>query len=206
MVFATSSPDGFIPNIPWDNDENGLAALVAAFEANEIEEKKNQKQPTRTRREQSPNNKKKRKLMSPDNDDLTIALPGRIPPPAPAVINKERQKIGQMVCQALVDKYDEDNRIRNTAKAYDPKVAEFELWCKTFYNNDAMLMYQVTRGKVESFLTYNLFREAKPRGKRKGVAKGAPQLDYERANQIIKIYQSVQVMKSKSSVLLIVLF
>ena len=84
-----------------------------------------------------------------------------------------------MACRALIDKYDKHNRICNTAKAYDPKITEFKLYCKTFYNNDAMLMYHVTRGKVEWFLTYNFFQEAKQRGRRKGVAKGAPQLDCE---------------------------
>ena len=138
--------------------------------------KKNSKQAPR---------KKRKLIMSPDevtlndNADLIgIASPGlgtALTPPA--VINEERQKIGQMVCRAIVNKYDEHNRIWNTAKAYNPKIAEFKLWCKTFYNNNAILMYQVTRGKVESFLTYNFFRQAKPRGKQKGVPKGAPQLD-----------------------------
>ena len=200
MVFSTSRPEGFIPNVPRDNDENGLETLVAVFKANEIEEKKNSKQAPR---------RKKRKLMSPDDVTLVdnadsigqrrtaLTPPAALTPTptAPAVINEERQKIGQIVCRALCDKYDEHNRIRNTAKAYDPKIAEFKLWCRTFYNNDAMLMYQVTRGKVESFLTYNFFREAKPRGKQKGVPKGAPQLDYERANKIIKVYQSAKVNK-----------
>ena len=63
MVFTTNCPEGFIPNTPCKNDENGLAALVVMFEANAIEEKKNSWQaPTR----------KKRKLMSPD-DDITLA-------------------------------------------------------------------------------------------------------------------------------------
>ena len=56
-----------------------------------------------------------------------------------------------------MDKYDEQNCLHNAAKAYDPKFAEFKLYCKTFYNNNTILTYQVTRGKVESFLTYNFF-------------------------------------------------
>ena len=69
-----------------------------------------------------------------------------------------------MVCQAwLVDKYDKHNRLWNTAKAYNPKIAEFKLYCKTFYNNNTIVTYQVTRGKVELFLTYNFFCEAKLR-------------------------------------------
>ena len=65
-------------------------------------------------------------------------------------------------------KYDKHNRICNTTRAYDPKIAEFKLYCKTFYNNNATLMYQMTRGKVELFVTYNLFQEAKQRGKQEG--------------------------------------
>ena len=62
MVFTTHCPQGFIPQTPCDN-ENGLSALVAVFEANELEEKKNSKQaPTRTTR-----TNKRRKLMSPDD-------------------------------------------------------------------------------------------------------------------------------------------
>ena len=137
MVFTTNCPKDFIPNTPRDNDENGLAILAAVFEENEREEKKNSKQPRTTR---------KRKLMSPDdvslvghdNDDSTsIALPGqqgRTGVTSPLIINEEQQKIGQMACQALVDKYDEHNHIWNTSKAYNPKIAEFKL----FYNNDAL--------------------------------------------------------------------
>ena len=60
MVFATSCrPRDFIPNTPWENDENGLDALVAVFQANKLEEKKNSKQ--------APRRATKRKLMSPDD-------------------------------------------------------------------------------------------------------------------------------------------
>ena len=211
MVFTTRCPQGFIPQTPCDNDENGLSALVAVFEANALEEKKNSKQaPMRTN-----NNNKRRKLMSPDNviledeEDPVASAPQRNASPSattlttmPAVINEERQKIGQLVCRALHDKYDEHNRIRNTARAYGPKIKEFKLYCRTFYDNDAMLTYQVTRGKVESCLMYNFFREAKPRGKRKGVPKGAPQLDYEPANEIMKVYQFAKVKQTKSKIIL----
>ena len=68
MVFTNRCPQGFIPQTPRDNDENGLSALVAVFEANELEEKKNSKQ--------APTNKR-RKLMSPDDVTLDnlVALP-----------------------------------------------------------------------------------------------------------------------------------
>ena len=98
-------------------------------------------------------------LVGHNDDSASIASPGQggtgVTPPV--IINEENQKIGQMVCQELVDKYDEHNQIGNMAKAHDPKIAEFKLWCRTFYNNDTILMYQVTRGKVELFSTYNLF-------------------------------------------------
>ena len=61
----------------------------------------------------------------------------------------------------------------------------------------------MTRGKVELFLTYNFFQEAKQRGKRKGVAKGTPQLDYERANEIIKVYQAAKVKGTESEIVLL---
>ena len=70
MVFTKSCPQGFIPQTPCNNDENGLTALVAVFQANEMEEKKNSKQAL-TRRN------KRRKLMSPDDVTLDnlVALP-----------------------------------------------------------------------------------------------------------------------------------
>ena len=169
MVFATSCPKGcFTPHVPHDNDNNGLIALVAVFKANEIEEKKNRKLLPVTRN-------KKRKLIFPDAVTLVdhhvynnnaIALPRAAsltpPPPAAVISNEEGQKIGYMVCWLLVDKYDEHNSLGNTSTAYNLKIVEFKLYCKTFYNNDAILMYQVTRGKVVLFLTYNFQSQEGP--------------------------------------------
>ena len=89
---------------------------------------------------------------------------------------------------------DEHNRIWNIAKAYDPKIAEFKLYCKTFYNNDKILTYQVTRGKVELFLTYIFFVRQSQEERKKGVPRGAPQLDYKRANK----YKSAPICKGKA--------
>ena len=51
-------------------------------------------------------------------------------------------------------------------------------------------------------MTHNFFQEAKPRGKQKGVPKGAPQLDYEPANEIMKVYQFAKVKQTKSKIIL----
>ena len=79
-------------------------------------------------------------------------------------------------------------------KAYEPKIAEFRLYCDHYYKQDAMTKHQVTKSKVESYLTYCFFREIKPRGRRKrGSTHGGIYFDFERANEIIKVYQSAQV-------------
>ena len=72
----------------------------------------------------------------------------------------------------IMDKYDKYNQLWNTAKAYDPKIVKFKPWCKTFNNNEKILTYQVTRGKVESFLTYVFFVRQRKEGSKREYQEG----------------------------------
>jgi len=77
---------------------------------------------------------------------------------------------------------------KNTPKAYEAKIQEFCSYCDFFYKNHPLeSRYTVMKDKVEAFMAYYLYREHKPRGKRK-TGGGASLLEYEKANEIITTY------------------
>ena len=60
--------------------------------------------------------------------------------------------------------------LRNTQRAYKPKVEEFKLYCKTYFNKTTkLLVYQVTTTKVDAFLTYIFLRSQAKRPTKGGL-------------------------------------
>ena len=54
------------------------------------------------------------------------------------------------------------NKIRNTNRAYDPKMLEFRQFCASLYGNDYLAQI-VTEEKNFAFLFYQAHREKKPK-------------------------------------------
>ena len=95
---------------------------------------------------------------------------------------------GQVALRAMAQ-MDENGKKKSKAKCYDPKVAEFQAYCDTFF---AMLppdrIYQVTKTKVEAYLTYCFYREQKQKGRwKKGT--NPISIDWTKANAVLKMYQ-----------------
>ena len=210
-AFKSTPPDGWKPRTPATHDIELLRALDECETPDDKQAKKNKHGQAKTTGNKS-SSISRRLLMSPDdidlhhgnsttsrqlfspektinNKELSAAEPFEV-----ATINAEREATGKVAAMCTADIYDEHGRIRNTYKAYQPKLAEFNLYCKTFYNTDQALTYQITKNKVESYLAYCYYREAEPRGRQKGGGtRGGVQLDYMKANKIIKVFQAAKV-------------
>ena len=191
--FLPEPPKDWSPATPSGN-EAIFFRYLDEFEAKDEQKKKRPKrilmspddiemQGEENKKVDSPSSKASRELFPPS----TIAIEH---------INEEKQKTGQIAAMCTANQRDEHGRIHNTHRAYHPKLQEFKLFCRTFYNQDEALTYQITKAKVETYLTYSFYREVKPRGRRKGAASGA-KLDYLKANEIIKAFQSAKVRQTK---------
>ena len=88
----------------------------------------------------------------------------------------------------LLSQLDDNGKKKNKAKAYDSKIADYKAYCNAYFKNlPPDEIHQVTKTKVESFLTYCYYREQKPKGK---CLTGT--IDYQKANKIIEAYQNVK--------------
>ena len=97
--------------------------------------------------------------------------------PKPSLLGKRKLQIetisqvqmrrGAQVFLAEAD-MDDQGRVGNTQKAYDPKVQEFREFCDSLYGaHPAETRYTVDQERVLSFMIYVAFREQKTRGKKK---------------------------------------
>ncbi len=88
---------------------------------------------------------------------------------------------------------DEHRKKKNTPKAYKQKQDEFRDNCDFFYQlQPEELRYTVTKDRVEFFMTYCLYSEQKPHGKRKRGGGSTVLLDYGKANQILKTHAAAR--------------
>ena len=83
---------------------------------------------------------------------------------------------------------------KNKAKAYNPKTDEFVAFCDIYYEHMDN-PHQVTRAKVEAYLTYCFYREQKPKGWGKKGANIGVAIDWVKANQVISVLQSCRIGK-----------
>ena len=121
------------------------------------------------------------------------------PPPIelfrPETINPEQLALGQQAFCAIVEREDKHGRTRNTILAYEPKINKYRRYCELFFSHDMQVVYQVTKLKVEQYLSYCFYREAKPRGRKKGQggARGTVYIDEACAKLILRVFQNVKV-------------
>ena len=165
--FQSSPPDGWKPRTPLAHD----VQLMKALDECETPDDKHDDGQAKKNRNKSSSISRKLVLMSPDDIVLhhggassrQLFSPKKNPaqhhqhddePFAPATINPELEATGKIAAMCTADIYDEHGCIQNTYKAYQPKIDEFNLYCKTFYNTNKALTYQITKNKVESYLSY----------------------------------------------------
>ena len=206
--FLSTPPDGWKPRTPATHNVMLFEALHACEVSDEQEKKHSAKK--RSASSTTTSRRRRRVLMSLDNIELQednnnstsqqLFSPGKTTineaePFAVATINAERKATRKIAAMSTANIYDEHGWIWNTQKAYQPKLTEFNLYCKMFYNTDAALTYQITKNKVELYLSYTFYCKSKPRGWQKGGGKTGVQLDYMKANKIIKVFQAAKVNK-----------
>ena len=132
-------------------------------------------------------------IKSPDDYTDIVAEPAAAataaPPDSfkPAVVNATLFRQGQIGVQSMQQR-DMYGKKKNKAKAYDPKLDEFRLYCDHYYKTLEDAKNQITRTKVDQYLTYCYYSEQKPKGQKGGVG-----IDWVKANKIVTVMQSCTI-------------
>jgi len=110
---------------------------------------------------------------------------------------------GLSVMAMVVQQTNQQNRKINTAKAYDPKKAEWNAFCNCYMSHqDLSTRYTVTSDKCFAFLTYHAFREQRQRGGKKFVGGSRPPTEFDPSefNAIIKTYGELNLLNPNVSI------